>query len=342
MCGGNTEQHNVAKSILSPPLKLLWSYDPEAGIGISAIAVSDEMLFFTDLQGEMFTLNAITGNKIGLLTFLGKDAGTTPLLNGQDVILSYAGEKKHSLTSYNLNTGNYNWQINLDYLQTSPILLDSSIYIGSLNGIFYSVNFRDGRINWSYNTKSQIHSTCAISEDKIVFGNDTGLIICLNLNGSKRWEFKTGASVMAAPMIYERKVFIGSFDSAYYCLNLDSGTVVWKRNTGTKLSAGSSLFNNQSVIFGGINGSLYSLKTEDGSVNWIYPTKGVITSTPLSSGNYVYFSNHDYMTYCIDGNTGELKWSYELEGRGKTSPVIWKNYLFIASDYLVYCFTTEK
>ena len=77
-------------------------------------------------------------------------------------------------------------------------------------------------------------------------------------------------------------------------------------------------------------------------MNWVFPTKGVITSTPLSSGNYIYFSNHDYMTYCIDGNTGELKWSYELEGRGRTSPVIWKNYLFIASDYLVYCFTTEK
>jgi len=63
MAGGVPEQHNVAKSIVSPPLEVVWSYNIDAGIGYSAIAVSDEVVFVNNLQGEMYCLDIASAGK---------------------------------------------------------------------------------------------------------------------------------------------------------------------------------------------------------------------------------------------------------------------------------------
>jgi outer membrane protein assembly factor BamB len=342
MAGGVSEQHNIAKSVISPPLEVKWSYNLDAGIGYSAISVSDEVVFVNNLQGEMYCLDIATGGKIGQVNFLGKDASTTPLLLGNDVIVTFAGDKKYSIASYDLEAGELNWRKRLGDIQTSPVMKDDYIYLGTLGGKFYKLD-RNGKVIWFFKAGSPIHSTCAVSGDKAVFGTDKGSIFCINTpDGSMRWEHKTGAPVTAAPLVYSNKVFIGSYDSSYICLGIDSGNKIWSQNLKTKIFSGSTLFDASSVVFGGIDGYLYSLNAEDGSIKWKFLTQGVITSAPLTSGNYIYFTSYDRKVYCLNGKTGSELWSYEMEGKGKTTPVIWKNFLFTADDIDVICFTHKN
>jgi outer membrane protein assembly factor BamB len=342
MSGASAQQQNIAFSVIKPPFELLWSYNPDAGIGHSAISVSDGFVFVNNLQGELIVLDVISGSRKGLLTFLGNDACTTPLISEKGIILAFAGDKKTSLLSYDLIKKDISWETGIGNLQTSPILSDEYIYLGSLNGKFYKLNSADGKVIWEHDIKSQIHSTCAVSGGKIFFGSDNGILHCLNTDGKKIWEFKTQASVFSAPLVFENRVFFGSFDSNYYCLNTDDGSLVWKTNLSSKIFSGSALIGSSGLITGGISGSLFSLDIKTGTVNWKFGTEGVITSTPLVSGEYVYFSNHDYMSYAVDCKKGNAVWSFKLEGRGKTSPVIWKDYLIIASDSYIYCFSEDK
>ncbi len=342
MCGGNPAQQNNSRTVLSPPFNLIWTYDCDAGIGNSAIVASDAVLFVNDLNGEMQLIDVSSGNKIGLLNFLGGDANTSPLLMEDRVVLAYAGDNKFSLAAYNFLTRDADWKIDLGYLQTSPILYDTNIYIGSLNGKEYKIGTKEGNIIWSYDTKSQIHSTCAVDKDKVVFGSDNGYIYCLSSKeGSELWKFKTGGSIVANPMIYEDIVYLGSYDSTYYAVNLDSGNVIWKKNFGTKIYSGSALFENNSVVFGGIDGNLYKLDLKDGQIIWKYPTSGVINCTPLIAGKNIYFTSFDWVAYCLDGTSGKMLWNYQLEGKGRTTPVIWKDFLFIPNDKYIYCFKED-
>jgi outer membrane protein assembly factor BamB len=341
MSGGSPEQHNVSKSVVEPPLEVEWSYNIDAGIGYSAISVSDGVAFVNDLQGEMYSLDISSGGKIGQLNFLGKEANTTPLINSNDVYLAFAGDK-YSLVCYNLLEGDIKWRRRLGFIQTSPVMKDNSIYVGSLNGKFYKLN-KSGTVNWKFKSGSPIHSTCAVLGDKAVFGNDDGYMYCINTSdGLSAWKFGTGGPIMGAPLVYNDKVFFGSYDSNYYCLDINSGTKVWSTNLKTKLFSGSALFGDSSVIFGGIDGNLYSLSISSGLVNWKFFTNGVITSTPLISGRYVYFSSYDRFLYCVEGSSGKGLWSYEMEGKGKTSPVIWRDMLFAADDVDVICFKHKK
>ena len=338
MCGGVPEQQNAAKSVVEPPLELVWSYNIDAGLGYSVISVSDGIVFVNDLQGEMYSIDISSGGKIGQINFLGKDANTTPLLDGNDVYVTFAGGNDYSILCYSLLNGAVKWRRDVGYIQTSPILKDDYIYTGALNGRFYKFS-KAGRIEWRYKTGSSIHSTCAISGDKAVFGDDNGYVHCIGIKeGKSLWKYKTEESVVTTPLLYDNKVFAGSYDSNYYCIDLNSGSKIWSKNLETKLFTGSTLFNDSTVIFGGINGNLYCLNVADGSLRWKFHTEGVITSTPMTSGKYVYFTSWDRNVYCVNGNNGQSLWKYEMEGKGKTSPVIWKDMLFTANDVELLCF----
>lgn len=340
MAGGNAKHENVSPFVLEPPLEKKWVFDIDAGIGYSAVSVSDAVVFVNSLAGDLYTFDISTGLKLGRVTFLGKESNSNPLLIGNNVILAYAGERNNSLASYDVDNGQTNWKIDLGYLQTSPVLKDGFVYIGSLNGNFYKVDAVTDSIWWKYDTKSQIHSTCAIDDGKAVFGNDKGELICLSLSeGSLIWKFTADAPIFATPLINRGKVFFGSYDSAYYCVDLEKGTALWKKNMSTKIMGGSSIYYSSDVIFGGIDGVLYSLKADDGNVNWKFPTKGVITASPLCSGSNIYFTSYDFNVYCLEGKQGKELWKYELEGKSKTSPVIWKDYLIVAADKSVSCFS---
>ncbi len=339
MSGGSPEQQNIAKSFVNPPLEVVWSYNLDAGIGYSALAVSDDAVFVNNLQGEMYCIDVSSGGKIGQINFLGKDANTTPLILGNDVIVTFAGDKKYSVISYSLLGGEINWRKWFGDIQTSPVLKDDCIYFGTLGGRFYKLD-RNGKMIWFFKAGSPIHSTCAVSGDKVVFGSDRGNIFCLSASsGLKNWEYKAGAPVFAIPMAFEERIFIGSDDSNYVCLDINTGNKIWTRNLKTKIFSGSALFKSEAVIAAGVDGNLYSLSIKDGSVNWKFHSGGVITGSPVVSGNNIYFASYDRNIYCVNGTTGEKLWSYEMDGKGKTSPVIWRNFLFAADDQYVYCFT---
>jgi eukaryotic-like serine/threonine-protein kinase len=342
MAGGSPEQTNVSSYELAPPLNLYWDYNLEGGVGSAGISVSDAVVFVNVLQGEMFTFDVSTGGKIGNIKFLGRDASTTPLVLGNDVIVTFAGDNKYSFISYNLTTGKTNWRRYYGDIQTSPVLSDGAVYFGSLSGVQYKTNATSGRKIWKFRTGSPIHSTSALRDSILIFGCDDGFIYSLDTKtGHKRWELETGAPVVSTAMIHNNTAFIGGDDSMYYSIGLDSGEVIWNLNLHSKIAAGSAIYGDTSLVTGCIDGSIYSLNIFDGTINWVYKTRGAILSAPVVSGKYIYCSSYDGFIYAIDGNNGSFLWSSMLENKVRTSPVIWKEYLFVAADEMFYCFTSK-
>ncbi len=347
MAGGSPEQQHVSAYSLTPPLALMWDYNIEGGVGPSGICIADAVLFVNGLQGEMFTFDVSSGGKIGNIKFLGKDAQTAPLIMGNDVIVSYAGDNKYSLASYNVSAGQINWRKNFGYIQTSPMLKGDYVYFGNLNGSQYKVESVTGKREWKFETKSPIHSTCAVTDENVIFGNDNGTIYCLNTtDGSQKWKLETKSPVISTPMINEGIIYIGGNDSNFCAISIADGSVIWKNNLKTKIIAGSALFQNDGVdpqvIVGCIDGSIYSLNKSDGTVKWKFLTRGTVTSTPVVSGSFIYCTSFDSYVYCLDAYTGNMLWNWKLENKSRTSPIVWRDYLFVSADDIIYCFTNKQ
>ena len=342
MAGGSPEQKNISSYELAPPLQIVWDYDIEAGVGYNGIAVSDAVVFVNSLAGEMICIDVASGGKIGKLGFLGKDAGTTPLILGINCIVTYAGDDKYSIASYNMLEGERNWRKNYGYIQTSPVYKDQSVYFGSLKGTEYKINDSTGNLIWKYYSGEPIHSTCAVTDDYVLFGTDKGSFCCLNAdNGLESWKIKIDAPVYSTPLVNKETVYFGADDSNYYAINVNNGSVRWSKNMKTKIVSGSTLFKEKLIIFGGINGYIYALNSESGDLAWSFQTYGTITSSPMTSGKYIYCTSFDSYLYCLDGSSGEMIWNFLFENKSRTTPVIWKNYLFAAADKYIYCFTNK-
>lgn len=344
MSGGSPNQQNISKYILNPPLNIMWDYNIEGGVGPAGITASDAVVFVNALQGELFTFDVNTGGKIGNIKFLGKDCSTAPLINGNNVIFTFAGDNKYSVGSYNLISGKINWRKNYGYIQTSPVMKDGFVYFGGLNGNFYKIDVSGGKQIWKFNSKGQIHSTCAVNDSLAVFGNDKGFIYCLNTaSGTEKWKIETGQPVISTPLIYIDNVFIGGNDSNYYSISLVDGTINWKINLHSKIISGSSVDSEGNLVIGCVDGNIYKLSNSDGEILWKAETKGTIVSSPVISGNNVFISSYDSYVYSFDIFSGVITWkSPMLENKIKTQPVIWREYLFVAADEIVYCFTSKN
>ncbi|MCC6866556.1 MAG: PQQ-binding-like beta-propeller repeat protein [Ignavibacteria bacterium] len=342
MAGGSPAQHNFSKYVLNPPLNIMWEYNIEGGVGPAGITASDAVVFVNALQGDLFTFDVLSGGKIGALKSLGKDCSTAPLIMGNNIIFTFAGDKKTSAASYNITSGKFNWQKRFGDIQTSPILFENYIYFNTIAGKFYKIDPATGRKQWVYNSKSQVHSTCAVSGNIAVFGTDKGAIIAVNISdGKELWRFESGQPVISTPLIFHDNVYIGCNDSIYYSLSIKEGKANWKLNLHSKIISGSAIDGSGNFITGCVDGSVYSI-SQDGTINWKFETKGVITSSPVVSGNNVYVSSYDSYIYTLNVSTGRLVWkSPMLENKVKTQPVIWREFLFAAADEIVYCFTSK-
>lgn len=341
MAGGSPRQQNVSAYTLAPPLELFWDYSVEGGVGPASMCIADAVLFVNTIPGELYTFDVSTGGKLGNVKFLGADASTAPLVMGNDIILTYAGDNSYSLASFDVKKGEPSWRRNYGYIQTSPILKDSSVYFGSLKGVQYKVNAASGKMVWRFETKSPIHSTCAVWEDNVIFGNDDGVIYCLGTaEGSEKWKIHTRLPVYSTPMVESGIAYLGCDDSNFYAINIAEGKLLWKNNMKTKIIAGSALYGSEAV-FGCVDGNIYSVNRSDGSIKWKFTTQGTVTSSPVISGNYIYCASYDSFVYCLDASTGNMLWNKKLENKIKTSPLVWKDYLFVAADDIVYCFTNK-
>lgn len=72
------------------------------------------------------------------------------------------------------------------------------------------------------------------------------------------------------------------------------------------------------------NGNFTSLK-------WRYTTKGRIYSTPIVSGEQVFFGSNDSSIYALDAATGGLNWKFETGGMMTSSPAIHQSVVYALS-----------
>jgi outer membrane protein assembly factor BamB len=334
--GGDFSRTNYRQATLSPPLNNYWLYKASSAIGPTLLAV-DGYLFFSTLDGRLYTLNIKTGNKIGRIKTEDSNEATCAYYKGKLIIASRYGEL--TLANYNLETGKYLWKIDAGDIASEPLVTDEGIFVAAQYKHIDKYHFETGEKLWSFKTEDQHRSSPAISKNVLVVGCDDGMIYGLNAKSGKlKWKFETGAAVFATPSIWDETVFVGSLDSVFYALNLLDGTLRWSFRTETPIYQ-SAATDGKNVIFGSSGGRLYCLNAETGQEIWRFQAKSVVSTPPVISGRVVYFGSLDRHYYGLSLEDGKKLWDYETRGRIRTAPVVWGKYVFGASENkFVYAF----
>lgn len=89
------------------------------------------------------------------------------------------------------------------------------------------------------------------------------------------------------------------------------------------------------VFFGSLDGKLYALSSAGGSLEWAYTTGGPIYSAPAVVDDTLYFGSTDGYLYALNTNNGALRWRYQTGGPVVTSPAVANNRVYFGSEDLV-------
>ena len=262
MFGENESRNFYLPLTISDSLKLVWESSINGSFPNSSVTTYEDYVFINDLSGRIYCFNADSGKTEGKLKYNDGAVYTTPVVNDGIIIfaVAHSDENTSDLFYYDFRDGNtlYDKEIKGRIL-TEIIKTEDGIIFNTEDGRVFKYDF-NGYKQWEFETNSRVHSSPALGNNIIVFGNDDGEIIGINSKlGNLIYSEKIGKPFFGGAAIDGNTVYIGNDGGFIYALNLSDGKVIWKYETGSRIIMVPA-FNKNDLIFGNLKGELFSFK----------------------------------------------------------------------------------
>ena len=338
------DAQNTAFSSSPAPKTLIstWNFAADAYPYFSTPVVSNGILYFVGVNGNLYALNASTGTAIRNFT-LGNFVGSSvAVANGKIFI----GMSNGTVLALNANDFSRVWNYTTGgILVSSPVVADSKVFIGSTDKNMYALDENTGAKIWSYTTGGLIYTSAAVGDGKVFFASGNGYVWCLNENnGNYVWakNISTSSSQLwSSPAFQGDKVFVGSLGTnKTYALNKDTGAIVWDFDMGGQVWAAPAVAYGK-VFVGSLNNKTYAIYQANGTVAWEYTTTGPVVFGCAVADNAVFLSTNDKKFYALDANTGVKLWDFTAANFFSTCPAIADGLVYIGSmDNVIHAFGT--
>jgi len=213
-------------------------------------------------------------------------------------------------------------------IHATPLVLDGTVYIGGLDGLFYAIDSETGQARWQFDAGHAVYTTAASEGDRLCFvsGND---MIGLDLSGNFLWRtiLFDGAVIdrhdeydyfHSSPFISDSIAYAGSEQGLLLGVHMRNGEIVYRVQTPSpRITVETKpLVQGGTVFFGDWLGVFYAYDLATGEKKWHYDTKSdntygwvnaVLTDIVLHEGALI-FGGRSCNLYSLDCETGAKNW----------------------------------
>lgn len=314
----------------------------------------DGKVYVGSPEGKLYCLDAKTGKEIW--AFAAPFAiHSTPCISGGKVLFT---DKKNNLYSVQASTGKKLWQTDLkpdlpyawgfDFYQSSPVVSNGTIFVGSGSGQVYALNESDGKVKWTSKATSLVRSTPTVYKDMVYFGDLDGRVFAVSAQtGEKKWTFITEGdtvdnvangndyrAVIASVAVENNVAVIGARDGYLYGLDATTGKRLWHFNYEGSWVLTSVAIKDNVVVTGTSDGRwVQAFDLTTGKEKWKYKTPSSVWGSQIIVGNTVVAPVNDGFIYILDFQTGKEKSRYRFGDRSAfSSPVFYNETLYIGND----------
>lgn len=261
-------------------------------------------------------------------------------------------------------TGDQKWAFTepSDWVGTSPIVVDGTVYIGSFDTTLYAVDAETGRREWRFTEPSRWLSSPPTIVGGTIYlaaGSDPTMYAVDAKTGEKDWEFtEPTGSVRGAPMVLDQTVYIGAdeailgpvdeveYEGRVYAVDTESEAVDWRFTEPTEGVSTSPLVSNGILYIGTEGSRLYAVDAGTGEKEWEF-SEGSSHSirSPTAVDGTVYFSISNLLNgllYAKDAETGDREWESPADLRIYTAPTVAKGRVFVGgANGALYAFDAD-
>lgn len=296
-----------------------WKFTAEGGI-YSACLVEEDKIYFTCHDQKFYILNKLTG-EVEWTYHTGSTDISSPVFQDEKVyfglgyphgeIICLDVRKRKSLWKYKTHQPVY----------SSPALVGKTLFCGSNDSYLYSLDAKSGKLKWKYKTKGGVHFASPITGKKAVFfapGHfDKHVYAFDGSTGQVLWKFKIpvsekipGIAISALRLKNNTLYFQAGFNQAtVYALDTSTGRMKWKSTLGKmtrEISLPPPAVSEKYIVAVTNHGKLVFLTLEKGSKILEEQLNALISSSPLTVGNYIYLGTHSGAIYLLKEKKGDF------------------------------------
>lgn len=218
-------------------------------------------------------------------------------------------------------------------VQSSPVMVDGTVYIGSGDRHFYALNATDGTVRWKHKGTKPINGSAAVYRGKVFFSDGSSLCALDAETGMEVWK-KGGFNNPNSPGILSGPLTLANTDESaegtvfmtfnwgdLVGLDTKTGQPQWKFREGAACrDIGSVALSRDKIIWcsGSIRITVANVKTERKETE-VYDNVDYWMFTPALRDGVLYGS-HNPGIMAADPETGEYLWSYLEDHWDKQHP----------------------
>jgi outer membrane protein assembly factor BamB len=289
---------------IRPPFRKLWRYTEHPLLEFPPIYVGG-VLYAVNNSGFAFALDAKTGKKLWERRIGRLNASSPTYYKHRLYIVNLV---PGHIVKLNATNGKIIWKKTLpDRAESSPVVVDGSVYFGCEDGKLYSVSTVNGNVRWATQLGGPVKAAPAYSDGKLYVGDYGGDMNAVEAKTGKLiWQTGSlgtgvsGGEFYSTPAVAFGRVYAGNNDDRVYSFDTSDGELAWTYSTGgyaySAPAVATTKHSPPTVYIGSFDGNIYALNAKNGSVRWSRSTGGQVVGSLSAIGEIVYVAEFTHQT----------------------------------------------
>lgn len=254
----------------------------------------------------------------------------TPVIYKNLVIF---GNAIDGLVAFDNSSGAEVWRIAVPQgVESGSAVIRDRLFVGSNNGKVYGIDLKSAEILWTFDTKSEVVAEPILDNGIIYFLSGSQSVFALDAStGKQLWTYnrQDTTNLMtirggSKPAISGGNLYVGFSDGSLVSFNAKTGTQQWEitlnKNTRFKDIDASPVVDGDFLYINSYDDKMYCVSSK-GEIIWFSKNGGV--STPVISGDRIFFSTSKGELISLAKKDGGEFWKYKTENGIFTDPIIY-------------------
>ena len=233
-------------------------------------------------------------------------------------------DKKGNITRYDSNN-KIIWRVNhysKSEKKMSPklyfVLDNHNLLITDSVAKYYSINIKNGELNWLNIGDYSFNSEIKIADNKFFAIDFKNTLRCYNIvDGEECWNLPTEESFTIpnskfSLIIIDGMVVFSNSIGDITAVDIETGLITWQLPTQSSsiinetysFKVSKLVSDNRSIYFSNNKNQFYSVDVRTGTTNWINEINSNLT--PIVSGNLIFTVSNEGFLYVIEKNNGNI------------------------------------
>jgi outer membrane protein assembly factor BamB len=313
-----------------PPFRRLWMVRGRQLVEFPPV-IADGRLYFGTNPGRFLAVDAESGEIVWEKQFGRVTAASPAVADGivYQPLMNAPGQDRETapgfMVAMDADTGRELWRFRAGVMESSPLVLDGTLYFGTFDDRLYALDASTGRVRWRFQADDDVKGGPAFAKGTIYFGGYDGKVYAVDARtGRLRWDSSSqgglggAGNFYATPAVAYGRVFIGNTDGKVYAFGAQSGDLLWSKTTGGFVYSSAAIFD-RTVYVGSYDRHLYALDAATGEERWSFEANGEISGAATVLAGIVYFSTLEGRTYGLDARTGRRVFTFP---DGQYTPIV--------------------